>query len=310
MHDIHVKEKGKDQFWIAFFVFGTFFAFVVGMYYGADMISLALCLLFSVVTIIGITGGFHRCFTHKAFAIKKAWLKYAFLIAGSMAAEASVITWVCWHHTHHKHTDEDGDPHSPMRYGSGFWNIARGFFHAHIGWLFITPAPDESEGKRLREDPIIARIDRQFKWWLIAGLVLPPVMGMIIRWSPHALLADFLWGGPIRLLLVHHITWCVNSVCHIWGDRPFKTGDRSTNNFWIALLALGEGYHNFHHAEQRSARQGVLKGQIDVTYEVIRCFEKLGWVEKVHLPSAERIREKMGDPSLPLHPSIPTNSTS
>lgn len=285
---------------IAAFVVVPFLATLFGVYQlwnrAVDLTSLALFALFYLLSTLGITVGFHRCFTHRAFRVKKPWLETALAGCGSMAAEGSLFVWVGYHRAHHLHSDASGDIHSPHGFGSGVWGIVKGFWHAHVGWLFVAPHPSPAMVGPIAANRRLARVDRSFKFWLALGLILPPSLGVVLRGSGAHVLQDFLWGGLIRLCLAHHVTWCVNSVCHIWGTRPFRSGDRSTNNWWVALLASGEGWHNAHHAFERSARHGLLPGQFDLSWLAIRLFEKLGWVDQVYLPSPERIAAKLVAP--------------
>lgn len=286
-----------EKFWIAVFVTVPMLATCVGVFQlwnsAVDLISLGLFAVFYMLSTLGVTIGFHRCFTHRGFRVRKPWLETALAGCGSMAAEGSLFTWVGWHRIHHVHSDGPGDLHSPYRFGRGAWGITKGFVFAHVGWLFSTPHPEEKFVGPIRDNPRLRAVDRRFVAWIILGLALPPVVGAVLRWSPGYLLQDFLWGGLIRLCLAHHVTWCVNSVCHIWGDRPFRSGDESTNNWVIALLASGEGWHNAHHAFERSARHGLLPGQFDLSWLIIRLFERLGWVDQVFVPDETTLKAKL-----------------
>ncbi len=293
------KEKAvplKHQCLMGAFVVIPFIALIVGVIplwgFGIDMVSLGLFLGFFYLTTIGVTVGFHRCFTHLGFSIRKRWLVYALGISGSMAAEGPLFHWVGWHRRHHQHTDVEGDPHSPHLHDGDMWSCLKGMLHAHVGWLFVTP-PDNELIKKMKEDPILVRINQLFIPSLIAGLILPPLIGIALRQSVAWVHVDFLWGGLIRMFFAHHVTWCVNSVCHLWGSRPFETGDESTNNIAIAPLASGEGYHNCHHAHPRSARHGLLQGQIDISWYVIRGLEKLGLITDIYVPDEARIKNRL-----------------
>jgi stearoyl-CoA desaturase (Delta-9 desaturase) len=293
----HNAVGASEQFWMGVFIIVPFLALIVGTIplwgFGADWISIGLFVAFYYFTAIGITVGFHRGFTHHSFRINKPWVKYLLAISGSMAAEGSVFRWVGWHMKHHQMSDKEGDPHSPHLHGGGFWNCLKGAYHSHVGWLFVTPEEDIKFTRKLREDKILVRVDRWFVPVLILGLILPPLIGVCIRQSFEWVHVDFLWGGLVRLFFTHHVTWCVNSVCHMWGSRPFETDDESTNNVAIAFLASGEGFHNCHHAHPRSAKHGLLKGQFDVSWYVIRGMEKAGWVDKVYVPKGEQIKTKL-----------------
>lgn len=288
------EEKESKPLWVGIFVVVPFLAFIFGIVRmwgnGVDHITLILFFLFYQATALGITIGFHRCFTHRAFTIKKPWLKWTLAILGSMSAEGSVFGWVSWHRLHHAKTDQIGDPHSPHLFGKGFWNTLKGFWHAHTGWMFDPPNIEESRVKDLMKDPVLRVVSKQFKLWLCIGLVLPSLLGIILRGSFEYVFDDFLWAGLIRLFLVHHVTWSINSVCHIWGSRPFETGDKSTNNVIFGWLGNGEGWHHNHHFDQRSAKHGILKGQFDLSWKIIQLFYKLGWIGEPYTTPDEKVR--------------------
>ena len=284
----------RDRFWFSVFVLAPFVALIVGATnawgFGADWVALFLCATFYLIRMGGITIFYHRCFTHRAFVIKRAWLKYAGGIAASMAVQGRVSHWVSQHIAHHRDTDGPTDPHSPWRYGHGFWSVCRGAFHAHLGWMFKMGDDDPSLTKRVMEDPVLARIDRWFVPCIIAGLLLPPLAGALIRQSFDWMGVDFVWG-LVSLFLVHHAPWSINSVCHLWGTRPLQATGHATNCWLLALVVLGEGSHCNHHAFERSAKHGLL-GEPDLSWLVIRFLEMLGLVEDVQLPAAEAVGKK------------------
>ncbi|MEK7180413.1 MAG: acyl-CoA desaturase [Patescibacteria group bacterium] len=256
---------------------------------GVDYRQLTLLIVFYSVTFVGITVGFHRCITHKAFKTHP-WVESLLAICGSAAAEAPIKEWVPWHRIHHKHSDKEGDPHSPHLFGEGMKNLIRGFFHAHVGWLFNPPL----EGLKryipdLLEKPHLRLISRLSLLWIALGLLLPTVIGGIWCHSWKGAFLSFLWGGLVRIFLVHHMTWSVNSVCHIWGEQPFKTDDHSKNNNWLAIPSFGESFHGWHHVDPSSAIHGVLPGQIDISYWFIWLLEKCRLAWDVHRPSKEKI---------------------
>lgn len=277
----------SKQLGIAFWVFAPFIATAYGIIRlwgnGVDSISLGLLIGFWLFTGFGVTVGYHRCFTHAGFKINKEWLKYALAIGGSMAFEGPLISWVSWHWQHHQHTDEVGDPHSPHLSGDGFLNKMKGFIHAHTGWFFNPPVEIDSYVRRLCKDKVLIRVSRQFKFWSLLGIILPGLIGMMLRLSPSHFLADILWGGFIRVFFVHHFTWSVNSVCHIWGKREYATPDRSTNFALLALFTLGESWHHYHHYDMRSARHGFKWYQLDPSWYLIWTFYKLGFISKPYI---------------------------
>jgi stearoyl-CoA desaturase (delta-9 desaturase) len=252
----------------------------------------------AVLTAGGVTVGYHRLCTHKSFATSPL-LRYLLASAGSMAVQGPVIAWCAEHRKHHQHSDAEGDPHSPHFTANGSWGqglraTLKGAVHAHVGWLFAPASQGlDKYAVDLRRDRAIVLANRHFELWVIAGLVLPAILGGLLSMSWMGVLLGFLWGGLVRVLLVHHITWSVNSVCHLWGTRPFESRDESRNNALVGLLALGEGWHNNHHAFPTSARHGLRWWELDLSYIFIRLLELLRLARDVRLPSAERIRSRM-----------------
>jgi stearoyl-CoA desaturase (Delta-9 desaturase) len=253
---------------------------------------LALLAVSYTVGVLGITIGYHRLFTHGSFKAKRP-LRVALAIAGSVAVEGRLADWVADHRRHHKHSDADGDPHSPWEHGPGFIGLSKGLWHAHVGWLFTH---DGTDVRRWAPDIVADRdLDRVSRWWpaiAVASLATPAVIAGLVTWSWQGLLLGFFWGSLVRVALVHHMTWSINSVCHVFGTRPFVTRDRSSNVFWLAPFSGGESWHNYHHADPTSARHGVLPRQIDTSARLIRWFEAAGWAHDVRWPSAERIASK------------------
>ena len=260
--------------------------------------DIALVFVMWTITAAGITVGYHRFFTHGSFKANRA-VKIALAIAGSMALEGSLDQWVADHRKHHKFSDEIGDPHSPWRFGTSKRAIAKGLFYAHVGWFFDPQntsiakyAPDIAADKDLR------RISRYFPLAITTTLLLPALLGGLITWSWIGALTAFFWAGIVRVALVHHVTWSINSICHVFGTRPFNSRDLSSNVAWLAIPSFGESWHNLHHVDQTSARHGVLRGQIDLSAEIIRGLEKLGWARDVRWPKPERIAAKLTDPAM------------
>ena len=259
---------------------------------GITLLDLMLCGGMYAVTMLGITLGYHRLFTHRSFKCVPA-VRVALCIAGSMAAQGPVFFWVACHRRHHKCSDEAGDPHSPHHDGHGLWESVRGLWHSHVGWMFshepenyVRLVPD-----MIRDRQLMA-LNRFYFLWIFLGLVLPGAIAFAITGSGHAFLTGVLWGGLVRLFLVHHSTWSINSICHLFGSTPYDTGDHSRNNLVCALLTFGEGWHNNHHAFPTSARHGLRWWQCDVVFMMIRAMAamKLAW--DIRLPSAEQIAVK------------------
>jgi stearoyl-CoA desaturase (Delta-9 desaturase) len=247
------------------------------------------------LTALGIGVGYHRLYTHRSFEAG-ATVRFIWAILGSMAVEGPLIKWVAVHRKHHQHTDVEGDPHSPhtgSAAGSGVSAPLRGMWHAHVGWLFDKdPADQQRYAPDLLKDPVARFVSRTFVLWVVLGLLIPAAIGGIATASWWGALLGFLWGGLVRVLLVHHVTWSINSVCHLWGSRPFATGDESRDNPVFGILALGEGWHNTHHAFPTSARHGLAWWKLDINYLVIKAMALMHLVRNVRLPSAERIDQQ------------------
>jgi stearoyl-CoA desaturase (Delta-9 desaturase) len=259
-------------------------------------VPLAVFAVMYAVTAVGITVGFHRLLTHRAFQTHRP-LRYALAVAGSMAVQGPVIDWVADHRKHHTFTDEEGDPHSPHAgQGAGLGGMARGLWHAHVGWLFSTHGQASSRrfAADLVEDPGMRRINRYFPWVALASLALPFLLGLALSGgSLRVALAALLWGGLVRIFLVHHITWSINSICHFFGTRRFDTEDRSTNVFWLALPSLGEAWHHNHHAFPRSAFHGLRWYEFDPSGWLILAMAKAGLAWDVVRVTPERERAKL-----------------
>ncbi len=256
--------------------------------------DLAIAAAMYLLTAIGITVGFHRLLTHRSFQTPKP-LEYAFALAGSMAVQGPVISWVADHRKHHAHTDEEGDPHSPhVGHGEGVRGVLSGLWHAHSGWLMSTQG--RADWKRyapdLYEDPGMRAIARHFVPLVLLSLLLPGLLGYAVTGTLAGAATAFLWGGLVRIFFVHHVTWSVNSVCHFFGSRRFDTNDRSTNVFWLALPSLGESWHHNHHAFPRSAVHGLRRWEIDPSALFIGALEKVGLARNVVRISPERQAER------------------
>ncbi len=237
----------------------------------------------------GITIGFHRHFTHGAFKAKRP-LRIALAVAGSLAIEGPVIRWVSDHRKHHKYSDQEGDPHSPWRYGETLPALIKGLFYAHMGWLFdVEQTSQRQYAPDLLRDRDVVRVSRAFPWLVGVSLLLPPVVGGLWAWSWQGALTAFFWASLVRVGLLHHVTWSINSICHAVGERPFKSRDRSGNVSWLAVLSMGESWHNLHHADPTCARHGVLRGQVDSSARLISLFELFGWAYDVRWPKEARL---------------------
>lgn len=235
--------------------------------------DITLMLVGYILVALGVTVGFHRMLTHRSFQPHPI-VKFLFLVLGSMSLEGPAIEWAATHVKHHSQADREGDPHSPME----------GFFHAHLGWIFKDSTVDPNVYCRhLLKDPIVMFVSRTFLLWVALSLLIPFAIG---GWS------GLLWGGLVRIFLAHHVTWSVNSVCHTFGKREFETNDQSRNEWIVGLLAMGEGWHNNHHAFPRSAFHGLHWWQFDLSGYIIWTLERVGLVRDVYRISPEMLARR------------------
>ena len=254
---------------------------IVGWQVWAELLhwrDIAVFAILYLITGLGVTVGFHRLFTHRSFATKP-WMRGIFAAMGSMAIEGPVISWVADHRKHHAFADQPGDPHSPhVDHGVGWRGALRGLLHAHMGWLFI----HTQRGARKRyapdlvADPVVSWVDRTFVFWALGGLGAAFGLGWLIGGTLTAALTGLLWGGAVRILVLHHVTYSINSLCHFFGRRRFDTGDESRNLAWLSFLSLGEAWHNNHHAFPTSAAHGLRWWELDLSSAVIRSLERVG----------------------------------
>jgi stearoyl-CoA desaturase (delta-9 desaturase) len=263
----------------------------------SDLVVLAVMYL---LTGFGVTIGFHRMLTHRSFQTSKP-VEYVFAVLGSMSVQGPVINWVADHRKHHAHTDEEGDPHSPHLddgHGSGVRGMLHGLFHAHIGWLMTEhgQARRTKYARDLMDDPGMRSIHRAFVPIVLSGFALPAMLGFALTGGEVAgALTGLLWGGFVRVFLLHHVTWSINSICHVFGRRRFATDDHSTNVFWLALPSLGEAWHHNHHAFPRAAVHGLRRTELDPSGWVIGVMERLGLAWDVVRIAPERQRARLSD---------------
>jgi stearoyl-CoA desaturase (Delta-9 desaturase) len=260
--------------------------------WGLGWHDVAIAAVFYWVTGLGITVGYHRYFTHGSFKAKTP-LRVALAVAGTMAMQGPVITWVSDHRKHHKYSDREGDPHSPWRYGDNAGALAKGLFYAHILWLFDpNQTSQEKFSPDLLADKNIARVDKLFAPLVGVSLLGPALIGGLWGMSWHGAITAFFWAGLVRITLLHHVTWSINSICHTFGNKDWESRDKSRNVSWLAIASFGESWHNLHHVDPTCARHGALKGQIDQSARVIRWFEQLGWAYDVRWPDEARLEAK------------------
>src|SRR3954454_22827713 len=261
-----------------------------GLLRASDVIVFAILY---ALTGLGVTVGFHRLLTHRSFKTRPV-VRGVLAVLRSAAIEGPVISWVADHRKHHAYSDRLGDPHSPpVDHGVGWAGALRGLAHAHVGWLFR----HDQRGARARyapdllRDPVISFVDRTFFVWAIGGLALAFGLGVAIGGTVGAGLTALLWGGGVRMFVLHHVTYSINSICHVFGRRSYATTDESRNVSWLALLSFGESWHNNHHAFPTSARHGLGRRQLDLSALVLRGLEATGLAWDVVRVSPERRRK-------------------
>jgi stearoyl-CoA desaturase (delta-9 desaturase) len=256
-----------------------------------DATDLAILAVMYLITAVGVTVGYHRLLTHRAFQTYP-WLERTFAVMGSLSVQGSVMDWVADHRKHHAHTDVEGDPHSPhVGHGSGL----RGLWHAHVGWLLETQgqADWKQYAAELYEDPAMRTIGRRFPLLVVVSLLVPTLAGFVLHgFTLGGALRGYVWGGLVRIFFVHHVTWSVNSVCHFFGSRRFDIDDHSTNVGWLAVLSLGESWHHNHHAFPRSAYHGLRWYEIDPSGLIIAAMSRAGLAWNVIQITPDRQRAK------------------
>lgn len=258
---------------------GTLTALYLAFLGQITWLDIILCISMVILTELGITMGFHRMLVHQSF-IAHPIVKFILLMLGSMALQGPASNWASVHLKHHAHTDEDDDPHSPT---------VKGWLHSHCGWIFTMKHDEhisarQTFGKKFQQDKMVQFFDATFFVWSMIGLFIPFLIGG---------LNGLLWGGFVRLFLALNFTWSVNSFCHIIGGRMFNTADKSKNNLIVGILAMGEGWHNNHHAFPRSAFHGMAWWQIDISGYIIRLLEILHLVKNVYRVPNAIMQEKL-----------------
>ncbi len=285
-------ERTANLIGVALPFVGTLVAVVMLWNRAVDLTDLIILVVMYLVTAVGITVGFHRLLTHRAFA-SYPLVEHAFAVMGSLSVQGSVLDWVADHRKHHAHTDREGDPHSPhVGHGSGL----AGLWHAHVGWLLETQG--QADWKRyaadVYEDPTMRRIARGFPLLALLSLAIPAAAGFVFDGFTLAGAArGLVWGGLVRIFFVHHVTWSVNSVCHFFGSRRFDVEDHSTNVGWLAVVSLGESWHHNHHAFPRSAYHGLRWWEVDPSGLIIAAMRRLGLAWNVVRISPERQRARV-----------------
>ena len=296
--DIEPEPSGRlDRFLVGLFVAVPLLAVLAAVPlawgWGLGWHDIVIAFVFYVITGMGITMGFHRHFTHSSFKAAKP-LRVSLAIAGSLAIEGPVLVWVADHRRHHKYSDKEGDPHSPWRFGNDWKALSKGFLYAHMGWMFN---PNRTSQQKfcpdLLADTSIRRISKTFPLWALISLLGPALIGGLWSMSLAGALTAFFWASLVRICLLHHVTWSINSVCHTFGNEDFDVRDKSRNVAWLAIPSFGESWHNLHHSDPTCARHGALEGQIDISARAIWIAEKLGWAWDVRWPDEQRLSGKL-----------------
>jgi stearoyl-CoA desaturase (delta-9 desaturase) len=266
---------------------GMSIAVAQAIFVGVSIRDLSMCLVMYFLTLMGITVGFHRHLAHRSFKAS-APVRLALAVLGSMATQGPVLHWVSNHRRHHKHSDQPGDPHSPNLYGEGVGARVRGFCHAHIGSMF---APEVTNfmiySPDLVRDRALMFVNRTYVWWVAFGVIAPAVICGLLSMSWEGVLTGFLWGGLVRMFLVHHAIWSITSVAHMFGSKPYESRDESRNSLPLALVTGGEGWHNNHHAFPSSALFTDRVWRIDIGGIVIRILRAFGLVWDIHSVTPE-----------------------
>lgn len=260
---------------------------------GIGLTDLILFLSFYAATGLGITVGYHRLFTHRSFRAVRP-VRVVLAVLGSMGVEGSVVDWCATHRRHHAYADQFGDPHSPhLAQAPGVLGVVLGLWHAHSGWLFDDEATKPEEyAPDLLADRDIVRISRAFPWLTVATFVLPALIGFAISGSIVGALTAFLWGSLVRIFLLHHVTWSINSICHFYGREAYKAKDESKNVWALSPVSFGESWHNNHHAFPWSARLGIGPWQIDFGWYVIRALAFVRLIRDVKVPTADQLAKR------------------
>jgi stearoyl-CoA desaturase (Delta-9 desaturase) len=272
----------------------------IGLLWGVGFhwVDAGLFLGLYVVCAFGTTIGFHRYFTHKGFEAR-APVKALLAILGCMTMQGPVTQWVTDHRKHHALSDKPGDPHSPhVGHGEGAWGALRGFVHAHVGWMFSNLGMEQGReyGRDLYEDKLVRAIDRMYLLWVVLTLGIPFAIAYAVGGTWEAGVEGLVWGGLIRIAAYQHATFSVNSICHMFGRQDYRSRDEARNNWVVAVLVFGEGWHNNHHAFPVSARHGLTRRQIDLSWLVIRTLERLRLVWNVKVPDAAQLERRRVQP--------------
>jgi stearoyl-CoA desaturase (delta-9 desaturase) len=300
-NELYKKRRFEEvavAFSTIFLPFMAFFIFLITLLFSEfhySWVDFNIFLMMYVLTVFGITAGYHRYYTHRSFKTNRV-IQAALIILGSMAAQGPLLFWVALHRKHHVYADTENDPHTPRSEGKFLLPKIKKFFHAHVGWMlrqeqenYIQYVPD------LLRDKFIYKVSSGYFYWVILGLLLPVVITGLLEGTWLGFIKGLLVGGGVRIFIAHHVTWGINSICHVFGSKNFETRDESRNNTALGLLALGEGWHNNHHAFPTSAKQGYYWWELDISYLAIKCLSFFGLVSNIVLPNLDQIGEKKCD---------------
>lgn len=272
--------------------FGTVFAFGLAWQNGIGVLEVGLFGFMYALSVIGITVGYHRLFSHRAFDASMP-VQVILAVLGALACQGPLIYWVSIHRRHHQFSDQSGDPHSPYADLEHALPPFKGFWHAHMGWIFRHDLTNTFRfSKDLLQDPVLSKVNRLYPVWVVLSLALPAFLGGLFSQTWDGAFLGFLWGGLVRIFLVAHMTYSVNSVCHFFGSRAFDTKENSTNNIWLAIPTGGEAWHNNHHAFPSSAKFGLKFWQIDIGYIVVYFLKLLGLAHNVKVPSQTALEKR------------------
>jgi stearoyl-CoA desaturase (Delta-9 desaturase) len=272
---------------------GTVAAIVLLFYHPIGAVEISLAVIMWLLSGLGISVGYHRLFAHASF--QAAPSVRAFLaVCGAMAGQGGVISWVAMHRMHHEFADREGDLHSPNLNGSGITGTLRGLWHAHFSWMAAHPYPNVAHyAPDLLRDKTLTYISRHYYRWNLLGFVIPAVLCGLLTWSWWGVLTGFLWGGFVRMFVLEHGIWSLNSICHMLGTRRFRTRDESRNNGWLALFIFGEAWHHNHHAFPNSASFGLSWQRLDPGYWFICLLSAMGLAREIRVPSEQQIAARL-----------------
>ncbi len=276
-----------------------FAGFVIGLimiyFWGFGWFEFNVLLITYILTIIGVEVGFHRLFAHKAFE-SYPWVKGILSILGSMSAQGPMIYWTANHRRHHQYSDKPGDPHSPHLHGeeSKWKGLITGLWHAHVGWQYHHDTPNTAHfTKDILKNKLLYSINKRYYLWVILGVLIPAVVCGLIRQSWEGAAIGFIWGGLARIFLLNHITFSINSICHVWGKVTYDTKESSRNNIWFAIPSFGQAWHNNHHAFPYSSSLSFKWYQIDLAGMVIRLMKVLGLAWDLKMPSPQQVSSRI-----------------